>query len=179
MLRYLFLCTAVLGWLLSDEGSLRAQETGPVVSQTGARPLGVVADKTLIDDVDSQQMRFEKFSKLLTGTKLVGHFTIDGKPLDELKQETYLISSVEKLEEGDKWVVNAQIKYGEYDLTVPVPLDVKWAGSTPVMVLDNIAIPTLGTFSARVLFHGDKYTGTWQHDQVGGHLFGRLEFAEK
>jgi len=43
------------------------------------------------------------------------------------------------------------------------------------MVLDSITIPGLGTFSARVVFHDRKYAGTWKHDNVGGHLFGRVE----
>ena len=30
-------------------------------------------------------------------------------------------------------------------------------------------------FSARILFYGDRYAGTWQHDQVSGHMFGRIK----
>jgi hypothetical protein len=56
-----------------------------------------------------------------------------------------------------------------------MPINVLWAGNTPVMTLDKITIPGLGTFSARVVFHENKYAGTWVHDNVGGHLFGRIE----
>ena len=41
--------------------------------------------------------------------------------------------------------------------------------------LTDLAVPTLGTFTARVIFHGDRYAGTWQHGNVGGHMFGRIE----
>lgn len=125
-----------------------------------------------------QAALYAKFERLLTGAKLRGLFTVDGKPLDKLTEETYEISKVEKQPEGDMWVVTARIKYGERDLVFPVPLEVKWAGTTPVMTLDNMTIPGFGTFGARVVFHKDKYAGTWQHDAVGGHLFGIVELAE-
>jgi hypothetical protein len=56
-------------------------------------------------------------------------------------------------------------------------VEVKWAGKTPVITLDNITIPGLGTFSSRVVIDQGKYAGTWKHDDVGGHLFGKLEPA--
>jgi len=30
-----------------------------------------------------------------------------------------------------------------------------------------------------VLIYGDRYAGTWQHDKVGGHLWGRIEKPAK
>jgi hypothetical protein len=58
-------------------------------------------------------------------------------------------------------------------------LDVKWAANTPVITLDELTIPVLGTFSARVVLHDNKYAGTWRHDAVGGHLFGVIEKASE
>ena len=132
-----------------------------------------VVNRKVAEDTETQQL-YDKFTKLLTGAKLTGQFTVDGKPLNDLTEETYEIAKVEKMEEGDKWAITARIKYGKHDLTVPVPLDVKWAGATPVLTLDNMTIPGFGTFGARVVLHQDKYAGTWQHDAVGGHLFGRI-----
>ena len=144
-----------------------------------------VVDKTLINDVAGQANAaktdmaplYEKFKKLLTGAKMRGQFTVDGKPLNNLSEESYEIEKVEKQAEGDWWVITARIKYGQRDMTFPVPLEVKWAGNTPVMTLDNMTIPGFGTFGARVVFHKDKYAGTWQHDDVGGHMFGVVELA--
>ena len=31
------------------------------------------------------------------------------------------------------------------------------------------------TFDSRVLFHGNRYVGTWQHGEVGGHMWGMIE----
>jgi hypothetical protein len=53
-------------------------------------------------------------------------------------------------------------------------VEVKWAGKTPVITLDNVTIPGLGTFSSRVVIDGPLYAGTWQHDAVGGHMFGKI-----
>ena len=116
-----------------------------------------------------------KFKKLMTGAKMTGQFTVDGKPLGDLKEESYEIAKVEKQPEGDLWVITARIKYEKRDFTVPVPIDVKWAGSTPVLTLDDLTLPGFGTFSARVLFHKDKYVGTWTHNDVGGHMFGKVD----
>ncbi len=141
--------------------------------------------KALIDDTEASGVDasaknplYEKFSRLLTGAKLVGQFTIDGLPLSALKPETYEISKVEKAAEGDYWTITARIKYGEHDMEVPIMLEVKWAGSTPVITLDNLTIPGFGTFSSRVLFHRDRYVGTWQHGDKGGHMFGHVELAD-
>ncbi|MCA9193033.1 MAG: hypothetical protein KDB03_14760 [Planctomycetales bacterium] len=133
--------------------------------------------KTLIQDTESQAALFDKFKRLMSGAKLTGMFTIDGKPLSNLEAESYEIKGVEKAEEGDAWIITARIKYGKRDLEIPVPLDVKWAGTTPVLTLDNLTLPGFGTFSARVVLHRDKYAGTWQHDDVGGHLFGMIELG--
>ncbi len=133
-------------------------------------------DKTLLaTETSPNQMLLDKFKKLMTGAKMKGMFTLDGRPMDKLSEETYEIEKAEKLPDGDEWVITARMKYGNKDATFPVPVEVKWAGTTPVITLDKITIPGLGTFSARVLFHGDRYAGTWQHDDKGGHMFGKIE----
>jgi hypothetical protein len=63
--------------------------------------------------------------------------------------------------------------------TVPIPLEIKWAGDTPVITLTNLEIPGLGTFTSRVVIYEGRYAGTWQHGSVGGHLFGRIEKLPK
>ncbi|EAQ82665.1 hypothetical protein [Blastopirellula marina] len=121
-----------------------------------------------------QKALFAKFSETLTGATLVGKFTVVGRDMSP-KEERYEIRSVHKLEEGDLWLFNARVKYGENDAVIPMPLEVKWAGKTPVITLEDVAIPGLGTFSAHVVIDGDKYAGTWTHGEVSGHLFGLIE----
>jgi hypothetical protein len=153
-------------------------------SSTGEPQKALIDDTQLNDEVaaepkQDQSALHEKFKKLLSGAKLVGLFTMDGKPLDDLTEESYQIEKVEKVDGADDlWLITSRIQYGKRDMTVPVPLQVKWAGSTPVLTLDDLTIPGFGTFSARVVLHKDKYAGTWQHDDVGGHLFGRIELSD-
>ncbi|WP_233200187.1 hypothetical protein [Blastopirellula marina] len=130
--------------------------------------------------VDTDQAKlFEKFEKTLNNVALVGSFTIVGRDDKNAKPERYEISNVRKLEEGDLWLFNARIKYGDKDVKIPMPLEVKWAGKTPVITLDNTTIPGLGTFSSHVVIDGDKYAGTWTHGEVSGHLFGTIEKLEE
>lgn len=111
--------------------------------------------------------------KQLSGTKFIGAFTIDGKKGAPAKEE-YTILDVKKIGKGDLFLFRARVKYGKTDITLPMPLPIKWAGDTPVISMDNLSIPGLGTFSAHVVIDGDKYAGTWKHGKVGGHLFGKI-----
>jgi len=124
---------------------------------------------------DQPAQRDEEFKKLVTNVRLVGNFTLDGQEPGKLQREEYVITGAMKLGNGDYWALTSRIKYGDVDLTVPVPVQVKWAGNTPVITVDSVKIPGLGTFSARVLLDGARYAGTWSHDEKGGHLFGVIE----
>lgn len=116
------------------------------------------------------------FSEQLAGAVLTGRFTVDGDDSPP-KQEKYEIVAATKVGEHD-WVVVARIKYGSNDVRVPIPVKVHWAGDTPVLSLTDLTIPGLGTFTSRVMFYGDRYAGTWQHGEKGGHLFGTIGKAE-
>ena len=125
---------------------------------------------------DSQAQRDENFKKLVTNVRLVGNFTLDGDTdPGKLRREEYAITGAMKLGNGDSWALTSRIKYGDVDLTVPVPVQVKWAGNTPVITVDSVKIPVLGMFSALVLLDKTRYAGTWSHDEKGGHLFGVIE----
>jgi hypothetical protein len=110
----------------------------------------------------------------MTNVKLSGQFTIEGGKEDALYKDDYVISSAVKLGNGDLWLLTSRIRYGTVDLTVPVPVAVRWAGDTPVISLDDVSIPGLGTFSARIVLDRGKYAGTWTHDDKGGHMFGTI-----
>ena len=120
----------------------------------------------------------KQFSKRMSNSALVGRFTVAGKADEKPpRPERYELESVTKLK-GDYWVFLARIKYGKNDVKVPITLKVLWAGDTPVISLTDLTIPGMGTFTARVLFYGDRYVGTWQHGKAGGHMWGRIEKAK-
>ena len=150
----------------------------PAVNLVTAQESSTPKQPTAVEISPAQKELHAKFTKLLTGSKFRGQFTLDGKPLNDLHEEAYDIDKVEKLPDGDMWAITCRIKYGKHDVTVPIAIEVKWAGTTPVLTMDNLVIPGMGTFGARVVLHKDKYAGTWQHDDAGGHLFGKIELAK-
>jgi hypothetical protein len=139
--------------------------TGWIVARTGMG--SSVAVETLSE-------RERQFSEQMSGSSLVGRFTIAGREEREALAERYDLSSVEKVGENS-WRFNARMRYGSVDTTLPVVVPMRWLDDTPVITLTDYSIPGLGTFSARVFFHGDRYAGTWQHGKVGGHMYGRIE----
>lgn len=167
----------MLAALLLAPGTLLADSESPgepPPSQAPARPATEPED--LQRDATPAE-RDEAFKKLVTNVTLSGHFTLDGSEETRLEREEYAITGAVKLGSGNYWALTSRIKYGDVDLTVPVPVQVKWAGDTPVITVDSVKIPGLGTFSARVLLDGARYAGTWSHDEKGGHLFGVIERA--
>jgi hypothetical protein len=153
--------------------------TLPVASPARAQEAAAPAKVAPADAGDDEAARFAAFTKAMTNVKLVGRFTIAGDDDKDPIRDEYTISSVAKVGEADLWIVSARIRYGSVDLTLPVPVEVKWAGKTPVITLDNVTIPGLGTFSSRVVIDGPLYAGTWQHDAVGGHMFGKIVPVEE
>lgn len=162
----LAVCCLAIGLLLGDSVAVAAAPPADAVSEDAG------------DTQQEQQKLIEGFSTLLTGATMTGSFTVD-RPADDdapakpPREESYEISSATHLG-GELWLITSRIRYGDVDATVPVPVAVKWAGSTPVITLDQVTLPGMGTFSARVLFHDNRYAGTWQHDAVGGHMFGTV-----
>jgi hypothetical protein len=102
--------------------------------------------------MDAHELAFER---LMSGAVLEGRFTDDADSGAPPQPDRYSLGRVNKVE-GNAWRFEARIEYGGQSFTVPLILDVLWAGDTPVITLTDKKIPLLGTFSARVLFHGDR-----------------------
>jgi hypothetical protein len=140
--------------------------TGWIVGRTG---IGSVVDPASLIDLERQ------FAERMTGAALVGSFTVDGRGNRGANPDRYDLSSVEKVGD-DLWRFNMRMRHGEVDVSLPVTVPMRWVGDTPVILLTDYSIPTLGTFTARVAFYDGRYVGTWQHGQeIGGHMFGRIE----
>ena len=121
----------------------------------------------------SQLERFKDFETQLNNVTLTGFFTVVGKDKSPT-EESYTILSVSKFGNGDLWVFNTLMEKNGQEVQLPIPLPVKWVGDKPVIHMDNLNIPTMGTFSAYVLFDDDKYAGTWAHGKTKGHLYGTI-----
>ncbi len=125
------------------------------------------------DETAGRAAAEKKFSESLSHSKLVGHYTLwgqEGTP----KKDTYTIDSATKQEEG-YWTFVVRIQYDGHDVKLPLRLKVLWAGDTPVITLNKVPVPKLGTFSARVVFNDGQYAGVWDGGNHGGHLYGKIE----
>lgn len=155
---------------------LLATITGRLTAgEEGDKPVPKTAAAPAVEKPVDQAALEKEFTDLMSGVVFSGSYSvvIDGKERPA-QMEKYTILKVVKVKD-DLWQFTARIQYGQRDITLPMVLPVKWAGDTPMITLTNLAIPGLGTFTSRVLIYGDRYAGTWQHDKVGGHLWGTLE----
>ena len=115
-----------------------------------------------------------RFAERMQNVTMVGFFTVTGREDRLARPDRYDITSVEKVGE-DRWRFNARMRHDDFDVTLPVTVTMRWVDDTPMILLTDMTIPGLGTFTARLFFHGDRYSGTWQHGNFGGHMFGRVE----
>jgi hypothetical protein len=143
-------------------------------------PLGFSQDssdqETLSTGVGDRAAREADFVRMLNGCRLVGSYTRDGQTDQRLREDSYLIRSFTKLE-GDDYRIAATMAFGG-NITLPITVQVRWAGDTPVLMVTDLGIPAIGTYTARIVFYGKKYAGTWDGRGYGGHLFGRVEPLE-
>ena len=116
------------------------------------------------------------FAERMRNVTMVGTFTISGQEGRAPQAERYEIASVEKVGAG-LWRFNAKMDCcgaaGKSGIPIVVPM--RFAGDTPVIMMTDHSLPGIGTFTVRLFFYGDRYSGTWQHGTVGGHMMGRIE----
>lgn len=136
------------------------------------------ADSGSGGDAKQQAEREAVFAKMLSGATLEGSFTQTGPGGDpkKLDREKYTLGEVKKVA-GNVWLFPARIEYGGKDITLPIMLPVHWAGDTPVVVVNTVDLPGLGSVSARVLFFAGHYAGYWKHGEYSGNLFGLIHSA--
>ena len=148
---------------------------GIVADEPPAAPTAGASKPTADKPAEPTREELEKqFTEMLTGAQLMGVFTTTGQESEKAPlPDKYTIDRVKKLK-NDFWLFEARIQYNNNDVKVPLPLEVKWAGDTPVITLTKILVPGLGTFTARVLFYNNEYAGTWSAGDHGGHMYGKV-----
>jgi len=121
----------------------------------------------------SESERNRAFTQAMSGVTLAGSSTMDNR--DGISgPERYHIDSVTHVS-GDTWLFRTRLNYSGEEIPVPIPLTVKWAGDTPVITLTDLAIPGVGTFTARIVLYRDRYAGTWSGQKGGGgQVFGKI-----
>ena len=113
----------------------------------------------------------KEFQDAMQGVRLEGQSTRDGQP--GLSEDKYDIEKVVKTGD-DQWTVYVHVEMRGQSMTLPLPLQIKWAGDTPMITLTDQALPGMGTYTARVLVYRGQYAGTWSGRNGGGKVFGKL-----
>ena len=139
---------------------------------TGVRAIGHAIPATSLPAAE------RAFAERMRGVTMVGTFTVSGREDQPPGKDRYEIASVEKVGD-DLWRFNAKMDCcgaaGQSGIPIVVPM--VFVGDTPMIMMTDHSLPGIGTFTVRVFFHGDRYAGTWQHGDVGGHMTGRIEKA--
>ena len=134
----------------------------------GRLGIGAAVDPASLTDLERQ------FTERMRDVSLVGSYTVSGRDRPP-RSDRYDISSVEKVG-NDQWRFNASMECcGLNGSTIPIVVPMRWIGDTPMIMMTDTSLPGIGTFTVRLFFYGDHYTGTWQHGKVGGHMSGRIE----
>jgi hypothetical protein len=134
----------------------------------GRLGIGAVVDPASLTDAERQ------FADRMRGVSLIGSFTVDGREDAPPRTDRYDIVSVDKVG-ADRWRFNASMQCCGVSGAIPIVVPLRWNGDTPMIMMTDTSLPGIGTFTVRLFFHEDRYGGTWQHGDRGGHMWGRIE----
>jgi hypothetical protein len=134
----------------------------------GFTRVGAAYDTASLTDVERQ------FAERMRDVRLVGSEARSGDGRGGPREDSYDIGSVEKVGEN-LWRFNAGMQCCGVKGQIPIVIPMRFVGDTPMIMMTDTEIPGVGTFTVRLFFYGDTYSGTWQHGKVGGHMSGRIE----
>lgn len=154
---------------IAGQAAPGGQATRPATSRPQLKPTGSApakADRAALE---------EQFAESLRNVVFTGSWQMSGddKKLGAPRTDRYSIESAHKAD-GDWWVIKARIQYEDHDVTLPVRVRVVWAEDAPVITLDELNLPGLGVYSARVMVFRGYYAGTWFAPGHGGVMSGQI-----
>lgn len=125
-----------------------------------------------------------KFIAMLKDATLKGSWAPiqQGRLGADLADDSYRIARAEKSQDG-QWSIVSVFKMRGREIEFPIRSDVKFAGDTAVLILDNVrAGRGAANWSARVMFHDDVYAGRWwetNNPEHGGTIAGTITRAQR
>ena len=120
-----------------------------------------------------------KFIATLSNATMSGRWcSIKDGVMGPEKEDKYTIVSVKKVS-GDNWIINARVQYNKTDIIAPIPVQVKWAGDAPVIIVDKVPMPGGSVYNARVMIFDHTYAGTWSGGKHTGLLNGLITNDQK
>ena len=133
-------------------------------------PLVLLAAFTLVSLTPPANVRGEEpkledlhkaFSEMLTDATFKGTWApIAGGELGEEKDDGYKIVRVTK-KKGYYWEFITRMNIRGTEIDFPMPIQVRFAGDTAVLILNDVPVGEGKTYSARVMIHNDVYAGSW------------------
>lgn len=160
----------------------KAPGEAPPTDTKKAPAAGAVIPEQTPKPVPPRETLEKEFQEALTGATLEGTWQMTGEGglkgtsgLTDPKPDKYTITSATKAG-GDNWIIVAKIDFGNNDANIPVPVRVVWAEDTAIITLNDLAVPMIGTYSARVMIHNGFYSGVWYCNakNYGGVMQGRI-----
>ena len=159
---------AAIALLLSQHTSAQDAKPADATDKPKIVPAQSVAEKSKATPEELEA----RFKATMTKATMSGRWCgIKDGVLGEEKADKYTIVSVTKVN-GDNWIINARIQFNKMDIVAPIPVQVKWAGDTPVIIVDKLQYPGGGTYSARLLIYEHTYAGSWSGGDHGGLMNG-------
>ncbi len=116
------------------------------------------------------------FSEQMTDATLKGTWVpLQRGSLGSEKPDAYEVARARQIE-GDRWEIVWKVKRKGQTVEYPLPCVIQFAGDTTVLILDEAPVGEGKAYSARILFHGNVYTGRWWGmDGEGGLVSGIME----
>ena len=134
---------------------------------SGRLGIGSVIEPSSLSDAE------RAFSERMRDVVLVGTFTVTGRDRPP-RTERYEIAGVEKVGD-DLWRFKAKMDCCGVNGEIPIVVPLRFVGDTPMIMMTDTSLPGIGTYTVRLFFYRDRYSGTWQGDKAGGHMSGRIE----
>ncbi len=159
--------------VLAGAGWVAAQTSSPAPPQAPTPPPTAIPSREQLETGFREQLR----NSTLSGVwQMTGAGGLRGnEELTAPKPDKYTIGEVTKVND-EYWLIHARIEYADKDVNLPVPVRVVWAEDTAIITLNDLMLPLLGTYSARVMIHHGFYSGVWYSNakNYGGVMQGRL-----
>ena len=153
-------------------GLLTLGTPSPLTAQDTPKPAATTASPA--KPKLTQEQLEANFKATLTKATLKGRWCgVKDGGLTPEKEDKYTITSVTKIG-GEAWLIHARVQYGSKDFSAPIPVQVKWAGDTPVITLDSVEVPGGGSYSARVMIYDHTYAGIWSGGDHKGLMDGLI-----
>lgn len=122
------------------------------------------------------EMDATEFSAMLENATLEGTWApVSGDGSAGEKPDRYHIVRADP-KGGDRWAIVWKVRVQGQVVEYPIATTVKFAGDVAVLVLDEVPVGDGSTWSARIMFHDDTYTGRWWNaNGKGGTVSGLIQ----